>query len=198
MILSSNVGIGIMGKEGNQAALAADFIIYRFCFLKKLLFIHGRYSYLRTSKVVLICIYKNLACVLPLCWYGMFSHATGQTLFEAIMLSLFNIFFTSLPPFICGLLEKDVPQECLLTHPEAYYDFSQIHPPLSLSKFIRWCADAVAQSFLYFFYCYGLITTNGNVWSADGKTAGLFGFGTMIYTFEIVAINLKMLSMCEF
>jgi len=198
MILSSNVGIGIMGKEGNQAALAADFIIYRFCFLKKLLFIHGRYCYLRTSKVVLICIYKNLACVLPLCWYGMFSHATGQTLFEAMMLSMFNMFFTSLPPFICGLLEKDAPQVCLLTHPEAYYDSSQIHPPLSLSKFIRWCADAVAQSFLYFFYCYGLITTNGNVWSADGKTAGLFGFGTMIYTFEIVAINLKMLSMCEF
>jgi len=198
MILSSNVGIGLMGKEGTQAALAADFIIYRFCFLKKLLFIHGRYSYLRTSKVVLICIYKNLACILPLCWYGMFSQATGQTLFEAIMLSMFNMFFTSLPPFICGVLEKDAPQECLLNHPEAYYDSSQIHPPLSVWKFIRWCVDAVAQSFLYFFYCYGLISTNENVWSADGKTAGLFGFGTLLYTYEIVAINLKMLSMCQF
>jgi len=198
MIQVSNVGIGIMGKEGTQAALAADFIIYRFCFLKKLLFIHGRYSYLRTSKVVLICIYKNLACVLPLCWYGMFSQATGQTLFEAMMLSMFNVFFTSLPPFVCGLLEKDAPQECLLRHPEAYYDSAQVHPPLSVFKFIRWCIDAIAQSFLYFFYCYGLISSNENVWSADGKTAGLFGFGTMLYTYEIVAINLKMLSMCQF
>jgi len=67
MIQSSNVGVGIMGKEGTQAALASDFIIYRFNFLKKLLFVHGRYNYLRTSKVVLICIYKNLACILPLC-----------------------------------------------------------------------------------------------------------------------------------
>lgn len=67
MIQSSNVGVGIMGKEGTQAALASDFIIYRFSFLKKLLFVHGRYNYLRTSKVVLLCIYKNLACILPLC-----------------------------------------------------------------------------------------------------------------------------------
>merc|ERR1719397_1543081 len=95
VIQASNVGVGMMGKEGNQAALASDFIIYRFCFLKRLLFVHGRYSYLRTSKVVLICIYKNLACVLPICWFAMYSKATGQTLFEAMMLSSFNLFFTS-------------------------------------------------------------------------------------------------------
>merc|ERR1719382_2404599 len=47
MIQASNVGIGIMGKEGTQAALASDFIIYRFAFLKKLLFVHGHYNYLR-------------------------------------------------------------------------------------------------------------------------------------------------------
>jgi len=136
MIQASNVGIGIMGREGSQAALASDFIIYRFSFLKILLFIHGRYNYLRTSKVVLICIYKNLACILPLCWYGAYSQATGQTLFEASMLSLFNVFFTSFPPFFCGLFEKDVPQDCLIAYPEAYHDFSQLHPPFSLKTFI--------------------------------------------------------------
>lgn len=198
MIQASNVGVGIMGKEGTQAALASDFIIYRFSFLKKLLFVHGHYNYLRTSKVVLICIYKNLACILPLCWYGMYSHATGQSFFEATMLSMFNIFFTSLPPFVCGLLEKDAPQICLMSYPEAYHDLSQVHPPFSLSIFIGWCFDAIAQSLLYFFYCWCIVGSNRNVWSSDGKTAGLFGFGTMLYTYEIVAINIKMLSMCQF
>jgi len=198
MIQASNVGIGIMGKEGTQAALASDFIIYRFAFLKKLLFVHGHYNYLRTSKVVLICIYKNLACILPLCWYGMYSNATGQSFFEAMMISMFNIFFTSLPPFTCGLLEKDAPQDSLMNYPEAYHDFSQIHPPFSLSIFIGWCVDAIFQSLLYFFYCYCIVLTNKNVWSRDGKTAGLFGFGTMLYTYEIVGINLKMLSVCQF
>jgi len=137
MIQTSNVGVGIMGKEGTQAALASDFIINRFSFLKNLLFIHGRFNYLRTSKVVLMCIYKNLACILPLCWYGIFSQATGQTLFVAAMLSLFNVFFTSFPPFFCGIFEKDAPQDCLIAHPEAYYDSSQLHPPFSLRIFLK-------------------------------------------------------------
>merc|ERR1719397_2314983 len=109
-----------------------------------------------------------------------------------------TFFFTSLPPFVCGLLEKDAPQICLMSYPEAYHDLSQVHPPFSLSIFIGWCFDAIAQSLLYFFYCWCIVTTNKNIWSADGKAAGLFGFGTMLYTYEVMAINLKMLSVCEF
>jgi len=49
MILEANVGIGIVGKEGKQASLAADFSILKFCYLKKLLLWHGRLSYKRSS-----------------------------------------------------------------------------------------------------------------------------------------------------
>jgi len=42
MILEADVGIGIVGKEGMQAALASDFSIEKFCFLKKLILWHGR------------------------------------------------------------------------------------------------------------------------------------------------------------
>lgn len=45
MILEANVGIGIVGKEGKQASLAADFSINKFCYLKKLMLWHGRLSY---------------------------------------------------------------------------------------------------------------------------------------------------------
>jgi phospholipid-translocating ATPase len=49
MILQSHVGIGIVGKEGKQASLAADFSINEFKFLKKLILWHGRLSYKRSS-----------------------------------------------------------------------------------------------------------------------------------------------------
>lgn len=42
MILESDVGIGIVGKEGMQAALASDFSILQFQYLKKLILWHGR------------------------------------------------------------------------------------------------------------------------------------------------------------
>ena len=37
MIQAADVGIGIVGKEGKQAALASDFSITKFMHLKKLL-----------------------------------------------------------------------------------------------------------------------------------------------------------------
>jgi phospholipid-translocating ATPase len=49
MILESHVGIGIVGKEGKQASLAADFSINEFKYLKKLILWHGRLSYKRSA-----------------------------------------------------------------------------------------------------------------------------------------------------
>ena len=49
MILQSNVGVGIVGKEGMQASLAADFSIDEFKKLRRLILWHGRLSYKRSA-----------------------------------------------------------------------------------------------------------------------------------------------------
>jgi phospholipid-translocating ATPase len=41
-IIYKDVGIGLVGKEGKQAALASDFSILKFKHLNKLLLWHGR------------------------------------------------------------------------------------------------------------------------------------------------------------
>lgn len=52
MIQEAQVGIGITGKEGHQAARVSDYSIARFRFLAKLLLVHGRWNYIRTCKYV--------------------------------------------------------------------------------------------------------------------------------------------------
>ena len=47
MIMEADVGVGIVGKEGKQAALASDFSLNEFRRLKELLLWHGRNSYKR-------------------------------------------------------------------------------------------------------------------------------------------------------
>ena len=42
MIQSSHIGVGIMGKEGNQAAQFSDYAIPNFQGLNRLVFWHGR------------------------------------------------------------------------------------------------------------------------------------------------------------
>jgi len=49
MILESCVGVGIVGKEGKQASLAADFSIDEFKHLRRLILWHGRLSYKRSA-----------------------------------------------------------------------------------------------------------------------------------------------------
>ena len=49
MILESDVGVGIEGKEGMQASLAADFSLKEFGQLRKLVLWHGRLSYKRSA-----------------------------------------------------------------------------------------------------------------------------------------------------
>ena len=60
MINQAHVGVGISGKEGQQAAKSSDFAIGQFKFLKPLMFVHGREAYRRNSFLVLYTFYKNI------------------------------------------------------------------------------------------------------------------------------------------
>ena len=42
MIQAANVGVGLVGKEGRQASLAADFSVTQFSHISRLLVWHGR------------------------------------------------------------------------------------------------------------------------------------------------------------
>jgi phospholipid-translocating ATPase len=69
MIMEGDVGVGIYGKEGRQAANNADFAIGEFKFLRRLLLVHGRWNYIRQSKTFLYSMHKNMVITLTLFWY---------------------------------------------------------------------------------------------------------------------------------
>lgn len=60
MIQSADVGIGIEGKEGKQAALASDFSVLKFNALNILLLWHGRLSYKRSALLSQFIIHRGL------------------------------------------------------------------------------------------------------------------------------------------
>lgn len=68
MIQAAHVGVGISGVEGLQAARSADVAIAQFRFLKKLLLVHGAWSYQRISKVILYSFYKNITLYMTQFW----------------------------------------------------------------------------------------------------------------------------------
>lgn len=68
MIQAAHVGVGISGVEGLQAARSADVAIGQFRYLRKLLLVHGAWSYQRISKVILYSFYKNITMFMTQFW----------------------------------------------------------------------------------------------------------------------------------
>ena len=70
MRTAAHIGVGISGQEGMQAVLASDFSMAQFCYLERLLLVHGRWSYLRMCKFLKYFFYKNFAFTLCHFWYA--------------------------------------------------------------------------------------------------------------------------------
>jgi len=80
MIQKAHIGIGIIGREGTQAMRASDYAILEFKFLKTLLCVHGRYSFLRVSKMVYHSFYKNFVFTLIQFLYMTVSYWSGSVI----------------------------------------------------------------------------------------------------------------------
>lgn len=48
---AADVGVGIAGEEGLQAVNSSDYAIAQFRFLKRLLLVHGHWSYARNGNM---------------------------------------------------------------------------------------------------------------------------------------------------
>ncbi len=82
MIQKADVGVGISGNEGMQAANSSDFAVAQFRFLARLLFVHGAWNYTRISKVILYSFYKNICLYIIELWFAIYNFWSGQVLFE--------------------------------------------------------------------------------------------------------------------
>uniref|UniRef100_A0A674CBH0 Phospholipid-transporting ATPase n=1 Tax=Salmo trutta TaxID=8032 RepID=A0A674CBH0_SALTR len=153
MIQVADVGIGISGQEGMQAVMSSDFAISRFKHLRKLLLVHGHWCYTRLANMILYFFYKNVMYVNLLFWYQFFCGFSGSVMTNSWVLIFFNLLFTSAPPLLYGILDKDVSAETLIKLPELYKSGQNSKAYLA-STFWLTMLDAIYQSLVCFFVPY--------------------------------------------
>ncbi|KAL6879133.1 hypothetical protein J3F83DRAFT_725193 [Trichoderma novae-zelandiae] len=187
MIQASHVGIGISGREGLQAARIADYSIAQFRFLQKLLFVHGRWNYIRTGKYVLATFWKETFFYLIQAQFQRLNGYTGTSLYESWSLTLFNGAFTSLPVILLGTFDKDLRPATLLSVPELY-TFGQQRKGFNLLQYLGWMAMAVAESVVVFYFV--LEAFDKILFTEDN---GLYAMGTICFSVGVVFINVKLL-----
>ncbi|XP_022213427.2 probable phospholipid-transporting ATPase IM isoform X6 [Drosophila obscura] len=120
MIKAAHIGVGISGQEGLQAVLSSDYAIAQFRYLERLLLVHGRWSYYRMCKFLRYFFYKNFAFTLCHCWYSLFCGFSAQTVFDPMFISVYNLFYTSLPVLSLGIFEQDVSDKNSVEYPRLY------------------------------------------------------------------------------
>ncbi|GME68297.1 unnamed protein product [[Candida] boidinii] len=184
MIQSADVGVGITGKEGLQAARTSDYSIAQFRYLLKLLLVHGRYNYVRTSKFVLCTFYKEMLFYLTQLLYQRYTLFTGSSLYESWSLSMFNTLFTSLPVLCIGMFEKDLRPSTLLAIPQLYSKGRNFES-FNLKLFIMWVILATSQAVTL---CFALWNIYGFNAALDNTTYGLC---VIMFTVLIIVINTK-------
>ncbi|XP_059700870.1 phospholipid-transporting ATPase VD [Haemorhous mexicanus] len=187
MIQVADTGVGISGQEGMQAVMASDFAISQFRHLRKLLLVHGHWCYTRLTNMVLYFFYKNVTYVNLLFWYQFFCGFSGTSMTDYWILILFNLLFTSVPPIIYGVLDKDISAEILMELPQLYIT-SQKSVAYLPSAFWITLLDAFYQSLVCFFVPY---------FTYCGSDIDIFSFGNPINTAALFIMLFHLLIECK-
>ncbi|KAI1259346.1 phospholipid-translocating P-type ATPase [Xylariaceae sp. FL1019] len=143
MIQAADVGVGIVGKEGRQASLAADFSIEQFFHLTKLLVWHGRNSYKRSAKLAQFVIHRGLIIAVCQTVYSIAIKFEPEGLYKDWLLVGYATVYTA-APVLSLVLDRDVDENVANLYPELYKELTSGRS-LSYRTFFVWVFVSVYQ-----------------------------------------------------
>ena len=144
MIQAAHVGIGIEGKEGKQASLAADFSLPEFRCLNGLLLWHGRLSYKRTSKLSHFIFHRGLLISVVQVLFSCMFYFSTIPIYNGFLMLGYTTIYTTLPVFSI-VLDVDATVSSIMKFPNLYRSL-QRGRALSLTVFIWWLWKSVYQA----------------------------------------------------
>lgn len=166
MIQAADVGVGISGEEGLQAVNSSDYATGQFRFLKRLLLVHGHWSYFRNSTMICNFFYKNVMGIGVLFWFMFFCGWSTTYVYAYVYLLIWNVFWTVAPVIAIGLFERNADDTTLMALPELYR-YSREGRYYNWPRFLYYLFEGVYQTaIVYFFlhYTYDVTSTRGDGW----------------------------------
>uniref|UniRef100_A0A8B9KVI0 Phospholipid-transporting ATPase n=1 Tax=Astyanax mexicanus TaxID=7994 RepID=A0A8B9KVI0_ASTMX len=157
MIQEADCGVGVEGKEGKQASLAADFSVTQFKHLGRLLMVHGRNSYKRSAALSQFVIHRSLCISTMQAVFSSVFYFASVPLYQGFLIIGYSTIYTMFPVFSL-VLDKDVKSEVAMLYPELYKDLLKGRP-LSFKTFLIWVLISIYQGkvgklFLYILYIF--------------------------------------------
>ncbi|CAG7867124.1 unnamed protein product [Brassica rapa] len=189
MLQEADIGIGISGVEGMQAVMSSDIAIAQFRYLERLLLVHGHWCYSRISSMICYFFYKNITFGVTVFLYEAYTSFSAQPAYNDWFLSLFNVFFSSLPVIALGVFDQDVSSRFCYKFPLLYQEGVQ-NLLFSWKRIIGWMFNGLITALAIFFICKE--SQEHQLYNPNGKTAGREILGGTMYTCIVWVVNLQM------
>jgi len=143
MIVAANVGIGIVGKEGKHASLAADFSITQFSYCQRLILWHGRNSYKRSARLSQFVIHRGLIISIIQALFSAIFYFAAIPIFTGWLMVGYSTIYTMVPVFAI-VLDLDISDDTAFRYPELYKEL-QKGRSLNVKTFFSFVFKAVYQ-----------------------------------------------------
>lgn len=143
MIQSAHVGIGIEGKEGKQASLAADFSINEFKNILPLILWHGRLSYLRTARLSHFIFHRGLVYAVIQALFTIVFYYSALPIYNGYLMLGYTTAFTSMPVFAL-IMDVDITYKTIKMYPNIYMAL-QLGRALNVTRFLFWMWKSIYQ-----------------------------------------------------
>ncbi|GAA96668.1 uncharacterized protein L969DRAFT_97024 [Mixia osmundae IAM 14324] len=187
MIQAADVGVGVAGEEGLQAVNSSDYAIGQFAYLKRLLLVHGHWSYMRNANMIVNFFYKEIIGIAILFFFQFYCAYSTTTVYEYIYLLLWNIIWSLLPVIAIGFFDRNISDRVLMAVPELYR-YGREHTFFGISRFCWYMIDGIYQgAVIYFFVSYTYDTTTSR---QDGYGTYLYEWSTTAAIAAVIALNM--------
>ncbi|GAM27899.1 hypothetical protein SAMD00019534_110750 [Acytostelium subglobosum LB1] len=188
MIDNADIGVGIIGHEGIQAAQTADYSLSEFRLLERLLLLHGRNAYQRVTSFILYIMNKSATLVFTQFWYTIYTLSSGSTLYDPTTIVLYSFLFTLFPAIALGVFNRAVGTGNTNTFPELYQDGPML-AHFNFRMFFFTILSALYQSLCIFFV--PVLSMNRGIIYGDGHNIDEFYMGVLVFTCLVFTVNFK-------
>jgi phospholipid-translocating ATPase len=149
MIQEADVGLGIVGKEGKQASLAADYSVDRFMDLTRLILWHGRLSYKRSASLSQFVIHRGMIISFMQAIFTCVYFFVTIPIYNGFLMLGYSTVYTSLPVFSI-ILDEDCDWQKVRDFPALYLTL-QLGRSLNFKTFMIWTFKALMQAAIIMF-----------------------------------------------
>jgi phospholipid-transporting ATPase len=192
MITAADVGIGIRGKEGTEAARVADFVAGEFKFIRLLTLYYGREWYRKNAELANYCFFKNWFHVAATVAFGGYSYFSGVMIFNVVLYELFNVVYSSWPIILWAVFDEEHSFKESTESP-ALYSPGITNAHFNQSRFLRSVGSAILFGVTSLLVIVNIMETE--VLDSVGTIGGLRLSGSILLAVIIIIVNLKILVM---